>query len=234
MNKVDNKNYRYYLFHKPIDPVLLHKQYHAYLDLLRELDVEIILLNKLMNEVNWHPKTIPLNMFFMRDVVGILENKILISNMKYEIRRYEKFIVKKILESTGWSEIHVFSDSDYFEGGDLLYLDEDTIMIGYGPRTSFSAAYKIGKMINEFGKNAILVSLPSYRVHLDGTMMSIDEDIVVAHISSIRFYPSFIMYREGDYDVIDMYESLLESGYEIIGVDDEEADTFWFKFNGDS
>ena len=223
---VNNENYKNYLFREPIDSSLLRKQYNMYLEQLKELDVEPILINDLMEKINWHPGTVPPNMFFMRDVIGVLENKILISNMKHEIRRYEGFIVKKILESLGWEGVYTFSGSDYFEGGDLLYLNEDTVMIGYGPRTSFSAAYKIGRIVNELGKNSILVSLSPSRVHLDGTMMPIDEDIVVAHIPSIRFYPSFIMYKNGDYDIIDMYKFLIDLGYEVVAVNDHEANAF--------
>ncbi len=217
---------RYYLFREPVDLSLFQEQYESYLDLLGQLGVDVILLNDLMEKTGWSPSFTPPNMFFMRDVIGVLEDKILISNMRYEIRRHEGLIAKKVLEASGWGDYHVFTGSDYFEGGDLLYLNEDTVMIGYGPRTSFSAAYKIGEMAREMDKNAILVSLPHYKVHLDGTMMPMDNSLVVAHIPSIRFYPSLVMYRDGDFDVIHMYEYLLENGYDIIGVSDEENDTF--------
>ena len=223
---VTGERCRYYLFREPVNISLFQKQYEMYLDMLRQLGVEVISLNKLMDEVDWHPSFIPPNMFFMRDVLGVLEDRILLSNMRYEVRRYEGFIVKKILEAVGFGGLITFSGGDYFEGGDLLYLDEDTVMVGYGPRTSFSAAYKIGEMVVGCGKDAILVSLPHYKVHLDGTMMPIDDKLVVAHIPSIRFYPSYIMYRDGDYDIVDIYEYLLGRGYDFVCVSDEESDSF--------
>jgi|GEM_PF-4013611 N-dimethylarginine dimethylaminohydrolase len=217
---------KYLLFREPVDPMLFQEQYDSYLELLEQLGVEVLLLNDLMDEIGWHPSFVPPNMFFMRDVIGVLEDKILISNMRYEARRYEGLIAKEVLETAGWGDCHLFTGSDYFEGGDLLYLNEDTVMVGYGPRTSFSAAYKIGEMAVYMGKNAFLVSLPHYKVHLDGTMMPMDDSLVVAHIPSIRFYPSMIMYKDGDFDIVYIYDYLMENGYDIIGVSDEENETF--------
>jgi N-dimethylarginine dimethylaminohydrolase len=219
---VTEENCRYYLFREPVDVDLFHKQYVSYLDLLGELGVEVILINDLMEEVGWRPSLVPPNMFFMRDVIGVLEDKVLVSNMRYEARRYEGFIAKRVLEASGYGDTYVFSGCDYFEGGDLLYLDEDTVMVGYGPRTSFSAAYRIGEIALEVGKDVILVSLPHYKVHLDGTLMPMGDKLVVAHVPSIKFYSSFIMYRDGGYDVINLYDFLVDRGYEIVEVDDEE------------
>jgi len=227
LSLVNKSNYRDYLFRAVVDPEAFQRQYDAYLDIFREHSVEVLLLNDVLEQINWKPSFFPPNLVFMRDVFAVLESTIVLSNMRYEIRRYEPYIVKKSFEKLGWNITYIFEATEYFEGGDLLYLNENTILLGYGPRTSFQAAYKLGKQINDnFRKNAILIPLPPYRVHLDGTMMILDNDLIVAHKRSLMYYPSLIMYSDGDYDVINFYDYLGENNYAIIDVPDNELNTF--------
>jgi hypothetical protein len=66
------------------------------------------------------------------------------------------------------------------------------------------------------GLNAILVSLPNFRVHLDGGMMVLDRDLIVAHVPSIDYYPSLILYNEGEVEVQSLYKYVLDNGYTVI------------------
>lgn len=200
---INESNYKEYLFRDVIKLTAFQEQYNDYLDVFREHDVDVFLLNEAMKSVNWTPKFFPPNLMFMRDVFAVLENIIVLSNMRYEIRRYEPYIIRKVFEKLGWKIMSIFKNIEYFEGGDFFYLNENTILLEYGPRTSFQAAYKLGKQINDnFSKDVILVSLPSHRVHLDGTMMVLDKDLIVAHKQSLMYYPSLLMYSDGDYDII--------------------------------
>lgn len=223
---VNKDNCRDYLFREPVDLKLLVSQFENYVDTLKGLGVEVLLLNDLFQKAGWKPRFIPPNLFFMRDVMAMVDDKIIYGSMKYEARRLEPYILRYVFEKLGWKNEFDIEYRGAFEGGDLLYLNEKTVMIGYGPRTSYTAAYQIGRKVVSFGFDVILVSLPSYRVHLDGGMMVLDKDLIVAHTPSIDHYPSLFLYRDGGIEVESLYRWLLEEGYTFIGVDDDESRTF--------
>jgi len=223
---VDSNNYRDYLFKEPVDRDKLVAEYDEYIESLRNLGVEVVLLNDLFRKIGWTPRFIPPNLLFMRDVMAIIEDKVVYGSMRFEIRRMEPIILQYVFKKLGWDYSIEYNYGGYFEGGDLLYLDNKTILIGYGPRTSYEYAYSLAGYINRIGLASILVPLPKFRVHLDGGMMVLDEDLVIAHIPSIKYYPSLVIHSDGEIDVITLYDYLVNDGYTIIGVKDEESMKF--------
>ncbi len=131
------------------------------------------------------------NLFFTRDSAMVINDRVFIGNMANQIRlaeaiimshifRYhpellcEDFIVdaskQKMLETT-------------FEGGDILLLQEDTVLIGMSERTSPKG---IDYLIHEFKnrhqiKHVFAVILPKIRatIHLDMVFTMIDYDKAV-------------------------------------------------------
>jgi N-dimethylarginine dimethylaminohydrolase len=224
---VNRDNYKVYLFRDVVDAGKLCSELDSLMDIFRSEGVEVLLLNDMFDEIGWRPSYIPPNMFFMRDVMAVFEDSVIISYMRYEIRRFEPIILKYVIEKAyGWEIVIEFRDGQYFEGGDLLYLNDDTLMVGYGPRTSFSSAYAIGRLALDSGFDVILVPLPSSRVHLDGAFMVIDKDIVVTSNSSIGLYPSLIWFGDRGFDIKNLYSYFKSEGYVVIDVEDEELDTF--------
>ena len=226
VKRVDESNYRDMLYRRPIDYKLLLKQFNTLVDILRGEDVDVILLNDLFDEVGWKPSYIPPNLMFMRDVLGVLKDLVILGNMTYEARRMEPFILGEVLKRLGYSKVHPMGGKKFFEGGDLMFLNEDYLLIGYGPRTSFPAAWEISGLALEMGFNTLLVAMPSFRVHLDGGMMPLDKDLILAHIPTLDYYPSMVVYRDGSKDIVNAYKFLMELGYTFIDVDDDESRTF--------
>ncbi len=223
---VDESNYKSMLFRRPIDYDLLLKQFEDIVDIFHGEKVKVILLNDLFEEMGWRPRFIPPNMMFMRDVLGVFKDKVFLGNMTYEARRFEPIILETVFKYFDVKVIKRFSGKAFFEGGDFMFLNEDTVLVGYGPRTSFEAAYEIAKYANQEGFNSLLISLPPYRVHLDGGMMPISKDLIIAHIPTLKYYPSIVFYRDGGFDVVKAYDYLRGLGYDFISVDDEESKSF--------
>ena len=226
VKRVNRDNYGDYLFREPVDYSKLVSQFENLYDIFKSEGVKIDLLNDLFEIVRWRPKMVPPNMMFMRDVMGVLEDEILIGNMRYQGRKIEPIIIQEVLRRMGIFDMHLFQGHQFFEGGDLLYLREDLLMIGFGPRTNFSGAYKIAEKALNRGLDVALVSLPPFRVHLDGSIMPLDEDLVITNKTSIDYYPSLILYSDGEKRVETLYQFLIEEGYDIIEVSDEETKNF--------
>ena len=223
---VNERNFKDLLFRRPPNYKLLLRQFDFFYDIMRSEGVEVILLNDLFEMVGWHPGYVPPNMMFMRDVLGVLEDLVLIGNMRHEARRLEPYIVREVFSRMGFTNLHLLDGYTFFEGGDLIHLNDNFLMVGYGPRTDFNGAYKIAEIALDKGLDVIIVSLPPFRVHLDGAMMPLERDLVIANKTSISYYPSLILYRDGEKRIDLLYNFLIDEGYEILNVSDEETREF--------
>ncbi len=223
--RVTWSNYRDMLFRRPVNPEKIRGEFEKLKRILRDEGVETITLNDLFEEVDWRPATVPPNMIFMRDVMGVLGRKVYMGVMRHEARRFEPNIVHKVFKRLGVENVHIIGEG-YFEGGDLIQLNRDYLMIGYGPRTDFIGAYRLALEAAEQGLNTILVSMPPFRVHLDGGLMPIGRDIILLHRPTLDYYPSLVVYKDGEEEVVNAYSYLAEQGYTYIEVDDDEARSF--------
>jgi len=96
--------------------------------------------------------------------LGHAENNIFIkANFKYPERQQEAGIAEDYFRTKGF-EIKTMPDDVYFEGGDLLKI-QDTYIFGYGKRSSKEAATHLSEML---GKKILSIELPDeYFYHLD-------------------------------------------------------------------
>ena len=68
------------------------------------------------------------------------------------------------------------------ECGDLVFLDDDTLLLGIGNRSNLAGFRQlIASATNQGCKRLVSIRLPPWAIHLDGTMMVIDRDLAVVH-----------------------------------------------------
>jgi len=132
------------------------------------------------------------NLFFTRDAAMVVNRHALIGNMATTIRTMETLVmhyifhyhpelaceVDHLIDTTALNKSEVT-----FEGGDVLILREDTVLIGMSERTSPGG---IDYLIEHFKRNEIVkhifvVMLPKHRawIHLDMVFTMIDTDKAV-------------------------------------------------------
>jgi arginine deiminase len=128
------------------------------------------------------------NAFFTRDAVMAVNERVIIGSMAFRARYAEALLLKAIFKyHTG-----IRSDGFYFdgtsntsqkitiEGGDLLVLRDDLIMIGYSERTTARGIDTLMRAIAEKGgvQNFIVVEIPKSRatIHLDMIFTMVDRD----------------------------------------------------------
>ena len=145
------------------------------------------------------------NLFFTRDSAMVINHRVFIGNMASKIRSAEAIIMSQIFRHHPRIHCDDFlvdvtkQDIPYttFEGGDILILREDTVLIGMSERTS---ARGIDYLIEQFKsrkkiKHVFVVILPKIRatIHLDMVFTMIDHDKAVV-------YPPLIL----DKDAVDV------------------------------
>lgn len=126
------------------------------------------------------------NAFFTRDATMCLNDRVIIGSMAYPARVAESLILKAIfnhhdeLIAAGYYfDGTAHTDSDVtIEGGDLLVVREDLVLIGYSERTSVSAIDGLMKSIASQGpvRHFVVVEIPKTRasIHLDMLFTLVD------------------------------------------------------------
>jgi arginine deiminase len=128
------------------------------------------------------------NAFFTRDAVMAVNESVIIGSMAYKARFAEALLLKAIfkyhpdIRSGGFYFDGTASTSQKItiEGGDLLVLRDDLIMIGYSERTT---ARGIDTLMNDIAakggvQNFVVVEIPKSRatIHLDMIFTMVDRD----------------------------------------------------------
>ncbi|MBT8400856.1 MAG: arginine deiminase [Rhodothermia bacterium] len=116
------------------------------------------------------------NLMFTRDVAAVVNRHVVISHPATAARTREGIIIDTILRyHDAFREcrdnIIKLPRGNTFEGGDLLVVSEDTVLIGHSQRTSFGGVMTIARrLFDEAGvRNVVMVNLPKkrYCMHLD-------------------------------------------------------------------
>ncbi len=147
-------------------------------------------LEKFLNPSRYAIPPLP-NAFFTRDATMCLNRRVIIGSMAYRARVAEALLLKAIFKY----HPDIVSDGFYFdgtdsqdeevtiEGGDLLVIREDLVLIGYSERTSASGIDQLMRAIVRQGpvRNFVVVEIPKTRatIHLDMIFTMVDRDTCV-------------------------------------------------------
>ncbi|MDP1546849.1 MAG: arginine deiminase family protein [Anaerolineales bacterium] len=189
------------------------------------------------------------NIFYGRDQSQALTDRIVLSALKWGIRKPEVQVFKQALVKLGYINGFVEVDHGTIEGGDVAMLG-DTCYIGVGARTTLSAvknlSKKIGADLERRGiqivavvnkrhvEEASLYGAPTEEhmriMHLDMFWIPLAPNLVMAYTHELdqrevirvsRNMDSFIIEELGGFR-----EFLSEKGIEIIEVDEGEQKNF--------
>jgi N-dimethylarginine dimethylaminohydrolase len=210
IHSVTEKNKREFLFRSPVISEKMQKEHAEYVQFLRDEGVEVILIRD----------TLCPNLVFTRDVASVCSLGALLMRPAFPARFFEPIYVKSVFHSMEIPTMEVKRGSA--EGGDLVYLHEDTLMIGFGPRTTFDGVMSITDMVSDAVKTILAIPLPGFRVHLDGALMIVNKDVAIMHPGSLLF-PAKLLHEE---ELVCIPEFLKEEGFDIIEVTDEEVRNF--------
>ena len=155
-----------------------------------------------------------LDSIYTHDPVQITKNGAILMNMSKALRRKEPAAIQAYLENLDIPIYGAIAEQGKMEGGDVLWLDENTVALGRGYRTNDEGIRQFFSLA-AFVENHIIFDLPHARgpeecLHLMSIVSLIDKDLAVV-------YSPLMPVRLRQY--------LLERGYSLIEVPEEEYKT---------
>ncbi len=136
------------------------------------------------------------NILFTRDLAAVINKGIIISRAAKKARARESLLMETIVDYH-----HVFTNVkdnafrlahyDSIEGGDILVVSHNLVIIGMSERTSFSGIMKAAGAIFDYGvKDILIVDIPKQR-----SSMHLDTIFTFASDSECIVYPPAITQR---------------------------------------
>jgi N-dimethylarginine dimethylaminohydrolase len=180
------------------------KEYEEFQASLKLPDAEFFLLPQ-DNSVN-------MDSVYCRDSSIATNRGMIICNMGKAGRRNEPAAVKKAFEKNG---IPVFADilpPGTLEGGDVAWLDENSLAVGHTYRTNEEGVRQLTAILKTLGAEVITVPLPHYKgpsdvFHLMSVLSPVDKNLAVVYSPLLP-----IKFRN----------FLLDRGYRLVEVPDTE------------
>jgi arginine deiminase len=189
------------------------------------------------------------NIFYGRDQTQALTDKILLSSLRWDIRRPEVSVYKDALMELGYHDALVPVERGTIEGGDIAILG-DTCFIGVGARTSYSAAKdvcrKIGPLLASKGIQIVAVINKRHEeeaanygaptdehmhiMHLDMFWIPLADNLVLAYGDEVDQRTVVRLTRNSNQLITEEMGSLrvflAAKGIDIINVTREEQENF--------
>lgn len=155
-----------------------------------------------------------LDSIYTHDPLKVTKKGAIYFPMGKELRGKEYLATEEFLKSQGVPTLGHITPPGKMEGGDVLWIDEDTVAIGRGFRTNDEGIRQFKELTKDVIKDYIIVPMPYGEgedacLHLMSIISFVDYDKAVVYS---KFMPVFFR------------EYLLDRGIQLIEVDDKEYD----------
>jgi N-dimethylarginine dimethylaminohydrolase len=152
---------------------------------------------------------------YVFDPAIVADRGAVILRMGKPLRRGEEAAIARRLETLGVPIHYTLHGQAQAEGGDLLWLDHDTLAVGLGFRTNAEGLRQLGEAMTGLGVNIIPVELPYYTgpeacLHLLSLISIVDHDLAAV-------YPPLLS--------VPFWQHLTGRGFRLIEVPPEEFET---------
>ena len=200
------------------DPKQWHYVSQPKLDLAQdEHDDLVATLRDAGCEVLFHEAELPdhADAIFTHDPVIVTDEGAVILRMGKELRRGEEAAIGKTFEALGIPILATLEGEAMAEGGDLLWLDHDTLAVGRSWRTNAEGLRQLTAALRPLGVEIIEVQLPhgdgpASCLHLMSLISMLDHDLAVVYLPLLP---------------VPFVETLAERGIDLVEVPEEEFPT---------
>ncbi|WP_155590192.1 dimethylarginine dimethylaminohydrolase family protein [Lysinibacillus cavernae] len=187
-----------------------------YEEALREYAEFIGILEKYVETIDYLPiaDKAGLDSLYAHDPVKFTPNGAIILKSGKKLRQPEAAVYKTFLQNKGIPVIGELTGEAVSDGGDIVWLDDRTLVVGRGYRTNDEAIRQLKEMTADMVDEFIIVQLPhdlgeAECLHLMSFISMVDRDLAVVHS---RLMPVFFR------------QLLIERGIQLIEVPKEEYD----------
>jgi dimethylargininase len=157
---------------------IAQQEHNALVALLRQGGAEVIYHDE--------PQPEHADAIFTFDPALVTDQGAIILSMGKPQRRGEESAMARRFEQLGVPILYTLHGEARAEGGDLLWVDHDTLAIGLGFRTNIEGARQLRDALSGIGAKVIPVELPYYTgpdacLHLLSLISIVDDNIAVVH-----------------------------------------------------
>jgi N-dimethylarginine dimethylaminohydrolase len=221
IEQINESSYDRYLFMTPIFKRKFIEEHEAFVDLLRSEGVDVLLVEDLLKgnedaltQIRKQP-----NLTYVRDTISIMRDGYVRMKMKMKVRAPEPRISELAVQRLRIPCLTRIEGNGVLEGGDFVYHDEETLMIGVGERSNRKGVAMFARRaLQDAITRVIMVPLSPWNVHLDGALMIIDRGLALGHLNSLR-KPATVLERQLPPRRVDLAKWLKEQQTEVIQVD---------------
>lgn len=127
-----------------------------------------------------------LDSIYVHDPVIITGRGAILCNMTKNERRGESAAIGEYLKTIGVPILGTLSGDGRLEGGDMIWLDEQTIAVGQGYRTNAEGIRQLKEFTRDFVTEFVVMPLPHWHgptkvLHLMSLISPIDRDLAVVY-----------------------------------------------------
>jgi len=157
---------------------LAREEHDALVDVLRRAGAEVI--------VDDEPQPGRADAIFVHDPALVTDHGAVILRMGKTLRRGEESAMARCLEAAGVPVLYTLHGEALAEGGDLLWLDHDTLAVGQGFRTNAEGLRQLDEALSGLGVDLIAVPLPYWGgseacLHLMSLISLVDRHLAVVY-----------------------------------------------------
>lgn len=200
------------------DPVRWHYTARPDLEIARqEHEALVAILRQAGAEVIYHDEPLPdhADAIFVHDPAIVTDAGAVILKMGKKLRHGEEEAMARSFEKLGVPILYTLHGEARAEGGDLLWLDHNTLAMGQGFRTNAAGLEQLREAVHGLGVESIAVPLPYFGgaeacLHLMSLISVLDHDLAVV-------YPPLLP--------VPFWQLLQERGFQLVEVPEEEFST---------
>ena len=168
-------------------------------------------------QIFYFPEDSSVNMdsIYCRDAAIATTKGMIICNMGKEGRKNEPLAQQKAYEAAGIPVLGVIKAPGTIEGGDVAWLDDNTLAVGHTYRTNERGIQQLTNLLKPLGVKVITAPMPHYKgpsdvFHLMSVLSPIDTNLAVVYSPLMP-----IVFRN----------ELITRGFELVEVPDTEFDS---------
>ena len=183
MSKVDLKKWNY---ESPLNQKILEENYCEFYEIIKNSGTEII-------DLNIENKNEELcDSIFTHDPSLVTNDGAVILNMGKTLRKKETEEHEKFYQSINIPIIGKIINEGTVEGGDCLWIKNNTLLVGESFRTNRSGIIQLIKILNYYDINVIPIKLPKQKdpnscFHLMSLVSMLDHDLAIGCLSLFSF-----------------------------------------------
>ncbi len=180
----------------------------------QEYEKFLSILNQHVEQIDFLPtsESVGLDSLYAHDPVKFTKNGAIILKSGKKLRQPEAGVYKEFLQEKGIPIIGELTGDAVCDGGDIVWLNDRTLLVGRGYRTNDEAIRQLKEITKDLVDEFIVVQLPHDQgedecLHLMSFISLVDEDLAVVYS---RLMPVFLR------------QMLIERGIQLIEVPDDE------------